>query len=389
MLDHISPQYGHVDLSFTITQARPFVMRVSCPVPVQTSFGTMYDRPGVFVELKDGEGNKGLGEIWCNFPACGAEHRARLLETAVFSALIRVSFDTPAQCFSALTKQFARLAIQSGEPGPIAQCIAGVDVALWDLVARRAGVPLFRLLGGTNADIPAYASGINPANAIKTVERCRAEGHRAFKLKIGFDRAGDLANIAQITAALERDEVFMVDANQAWTVDEALNTLPELAAFSLGWIEEPIMADRPVDEWLALALATSVPLAAGENMISAQDFARGISKPALDVIQPDLCKWGGISGVLPVAKDIMAAGKRYCPHYLGGGIGLAASAHVLAAVGGDGMLEIDSNDNPLRNMLFAPPVTRGQLTLSETPGLGVADQFANLLASDIGKRETR
>ena len=389
MLDHISPQYGHVDLSFTITQARPFVMRVSCPVPVQTSFGTMYDRPGVFVELKDGEGNKGLGEIWCNFPACGAEHRARLLETAVFSALIRVSFDTPAQCFSALTKQFARLAIQSGEPGPIAQCIAGVDVALWDLVARRAGVPLFRLLGGTNADIPAYASGINPANAIKTVERCRAEGHRAFKLKIGFDRAGDLANIAQITAALERDEVFMVDANQAWTVDEALNTLPELAAFSLGWIEEPIMADRPVDEWLALALATSVPLAAGENMISAQDFARGISKPAIDVIQPDLCKWGGISGVLPVAKDIMVAGKRYCPHYLGGGIGLAASAHVLAAVGGDGMLEIDSNDNPLRNILFAPPVTQGQLTLSETPGLGVADQFANLLASDIGKRETR
>ena len=389
MLDHISPQYGHVDLSFTITQARPFVMRVSCPVPVQTSFGTMYDRPGVFVELKDGEGNKGLGEIWCNFPACGAEHRARLLETAVFSALIRVSFDTPAQCFSALTKQFARLAIQSGEPGPIAQCIAGVDVALWDMVARRVGVPLFRLLGGTNAYIPAYASGINPANAVKTVERCRAEGHRAFKLKIGFDRAGDLANIAQITAALERDEVFMVDANQAWTVDEALNTLPELAAFSLGWIEEPIMADRPVDEWLALALATSVPLAAGENMISAQDFARGISKPALDVIQPDLCKWGGISGVLPVAKDIMAAGKRYCPHYLGGGIGLAASAHVLAAVGGDGMLEIDSNDNPLRNILFAPPVTRGQLTLLETPGLGVADQFANLLASDIGKRETR
>ena len=389
MLDHISPQYGHVDLSFTITQARPFVMRVSCPVPVQTSFGTMYDRPGVFVELKDGEGNKGLGEIWCNFPACGAEHRARLLETAVFSALIRVSFDTPAQCFSALTKQFARLAIQSGEPGPIAQCIAGVDVALWDLVARRAGVPLFRLLGGTNADIPAYASGINPANSAKTVERCRAEGHRAFKLKIGFDRAGDLANIAQITAALGRDEVFMVDVNQAWTVDEALNTLPELAAFSLGWIEEPIMADRPVEEWLALALATSVPLAAGENMISAQDFARGISKPAIDVIQPDLCKWGGISGVLPVAKDIMAAGKRYCPHYLGGGIGLAASAHVLAAVGGDGMLEIDSNDNPLRNILFAPPVTQGQLTLSETPGLGVADQFANLLASDIGKGETR
>lgn len=389
MSDLISPQFTDIDLSFSVVSAIPFVMRVPSPVPVQTSFGTMFDRPAVFLEVTDDHGNKGLGEVWCNFPSCGAEHRGRLLETVIFPALLGKRFDSPDSCFAQLEKQFARLAIQAGEPGPIAQCIAGVDVALWDLVARRAGVPLFRLLGGTNAYIPAYASGINPANAVKTVERCRAEGHRAFKLKIGFDRAGDLANIAQITAALERDEVFMVDANQAWTVDEALNTLPELAAFSLGWIEEPIMADRPIDEWLALALATSVPLAAGENMISAQDFARGISKPAIDVIQPDLCKWGGISGVLPVAKDIMVAGKRYCPHYLGGGIGLAASAHVLAAVGGDGMLEIDSNDNPLRNILFAPPVTRGQLTLLETPGLGVADQFANLLASDIGKRETR
>jgi D-galactarolactone cycloisomerase len=389
MSDLISPQFTDIDLSFSVVSAIPFVMRVPSPVPVQTSFGTMFDRPAVFLEVTDDHGNKGLGEVWCNFPSCGAEHRGRLLETVIFPALLGKRFDSPDSCFAQLEKQFARLAIQAGEPGPIAQCIAGVDVALWDMVARRVGVPLFRLLGGTNAYIPAYASGINPANAVKTVERCRAEGHRAFKLKIGFDRAGDLANIAQITAALERDEVFMVDANQAWTVDEALNTLPELAAFSLGWIEEPIMADRPIDEWLALALATSVPLAAGENMISAQDFARGISKPALDVIQPDLCKWGGISGVLPVAKDIMVAGKRYCPHYLGGGIGLAASAHVLAAVGGDGMLEIDSNDNPLRNILFAPPVTRGQLKLLETPGLGVADQFANLLASDIGKRETR
>ena len=389
MSDLISPQFTDIDLSFSVVSAIPFVMRVPSPVPVQTSFGTMFDRPAVFLEVTDDHGNKGLGEVWCNFPSCGAEHRGRLLETVIFPALLGKRFDSPDSCFAQLERQFARLAIQAGELGPIAQCIAGVDVALWDLVARRVDVPLFRLLGGTNAYIPAYASGINPANAVKTVERCRAEGHRAFKLKIGFDRAGDLANIAQITAALGRDEVFMVDVNQAWTVDEALNTLPELAAFSLGWIEEPIMADRPVEEWLALALATSVPLAAGENMISAQDFARGISKPAIDVIQPDLCKWGGISGVLPVAKDIMVAGKRYCPHYLGGGIGLAASAHVLAAVGGDGMLEIDSNDNPLRNILFAPPVTRGQLKLLETPGLGVADQFANLLASDIGKRETR
>ena len=381
MLDHISPQYGHVDLSFTITQARPFVMRVSCPVPVQTSFGTMYDRPGVFVELKDGEGNKGLGEIWCNFPACGAEHRARLLETAVFSALIRVSFDTPAQCFSALTKQFARLAIQSGEPGPIAQCISGIDVALWDLVARRADLPLFQLLGGESATVPVYASGINPTNALKTVERCREEGHRAFKLKIGFNRAGDLQNIEQISASLKATEALMVDANQAWTLSEAQAALPELANFPLNWLEEPMMADRPMEEWSELAEASEIPLAAGENMINALEFDFGISRDFLEVIQPDLCKWGGISGVLPIARKIMASGKRYCPHYLGGGIGLAASAHLLAAVGGDGLLEIDSNDNPLRGDLFSPPITGGQIALDDLPGLGIADRFEALIAS--------
>ncbi len=375
-------------MSFTITSAVVFVMRVPCPVPVQTSFGTMFDRPAVFLELTDDQGNKGLGEVWCNFPACGAEHRAQLLETALFPALVNASFESPQSCFARLENQFARLAIQAGEAGPIAQCIAGIDVALWDLVSRRAGMPLFRLLGGGNATIPAYASGVNPANAPETIERCRAEGHRAFKLKIGFDRAGDLDNISRITADLKPDEVFMVDANQAWSVTEALDILPELAGFSLGWLEEPIMADRPAKEWLSLAINSSVPLAAGENMISAQDFAQAISKPAIDVIQPDLCKWGGISGVLPIAKDIIAAGKRYCPHYLGGGIGLAASAHVLAAVGGDGMLEIDSNDNPLRNRLFAPPVVQGQLTLSEAPGLGVAEEFATFLASDIGKGKT-
>jgi len=377
-----------VDLSFTITNAVAYVMRVPCPVPVQTSFGTMYDRPAVFLEVTDNQGNKGLGEVWCNFPACGAEHRAQLLDTALFPALIGAAFQSPQSCFARLDNRFARLAVQAGEPGPIAQCIAGIDVALWDLVSRRAGLPLFRLLGGTNATIPAYASGINPSGASETVSRCRDEGHRAFKLKIGFDRASDLENISQITAALKPGETFMVDANQAWNVAEALEILPDLAGYHLGWLEEPIMADRPVEEWLSLAFATDVPLAAGENMIHAHDFARAIAEPAFDVIQPDLCKWGGISGVLPIAHDVIAAGKRYCPHYLGGGIGLAASAHMLAAVGSDGMLEIDSNENPLRHEIFRPLIVEGRLTLSEAPGLGVADQFAALLASGTAKGST-
>ena len=176
----------------------------------------------------------------------------------------------------------------------------------------------------------------------------------------------------------------MVDANQAWTLSDALAALPDLMRYPLKWLEEPMMADRPTEEWLELADASTIPLAAGENMINSRDFSIGIDGSCYGVIQPDLCKWGGISGVLPVARQIMAAGKRYCPHYLGGGIGLAASAHLLAAVGGDGLLEIDSNDNALRGDLFSPAIIDGKITLSDVPGLGVADRFAYLVASSVG-----
>jgi len=246
-------------------------------------------------------------------------------------------------------------------------------------------MPLFRLLGGTNETISVYASGINPTNAPQTVERCRHEGHRAFKLKVGFDRQGDLDNIAQITSALGPDETFMIDANQAWTLQEALQISPDLAPYNLRWLEEPMRADSPMKDWQALATASPTPLAAGENMITAIEFDQGIGGNWYDVIQPDMCKWGGISGVLPIARSIITSGKCYCPHFLGGGVGLAASAHLLAAVGGYGMLEIDSNENPLRDDLFSLPITDGKISISDAPGLGIADQFETLLTSGVGR----
>jgi D-galactarolactone cycloisomerase len=376
-----SSQRMKLDLSFVIEQATTTVMRVPCRVPVETSFGTMRDRPALFVELSDGAGNPGVGEVWCNFPACAAEHRARLLETAIFPALLNRPFETPEQCHHHLSALFARLAIQSGEPGPIAQCLAGLDLAIWDLVARRAGQPVFRILGATNPTVPAYASGINPSKAVETVERCRDEGHRAFKLKVGFTRDGDLHNVEEICDGLAGGEQLMVDANQAWTPEAAVEILPALAEFPLNWLEEPIMANAPAEAWRTLAASTAIPLAAGENLVGAAEFDRAISGDWLDVLQPDACKWGGISGVLPIARKALEAKKRYCPHYLGGGVGLAASAHLLAAVGGDGLLEIDVNENPLRSDVFAPTIADGMITLTDAPGFGVSDAFDALKAT--------
>ena len=374
MLSWLAKDYVNLDLSFSIVAAKIVVMRAPCETPVQTSFGIMVDRPALYVQLETTDGVKGLGEIWCNFPSCGAEHRARLLQGSILPKLMGQKYSDPAACFDAISNQFQRLAIQSGEAGPIAQCIAGIDCAIWDIVSKRANAPLYQLIDGKDSMIGTYASGINPTGTLETVERCRNLGYTAFKLKIGFGDDTDLRNLTSIAKSLSDDEQMMTDANQGWSVEKTLEMLPKLVAFPLEWLEEPILATSPESAWRTLQLASPIPLAAGENIMGIENFDNAIAHGQLDVIQPDICKWGGISGNLPVIKNILKSGARYCPHYLGGGIGLATSAHLLGAVGGNGLLEIDSNINPLREDLFAPELTCGKIDIGGTVGIGISDQ---------------
>lgn len=373
----------HLPLStLSIDNVEAFAFRAPIAKPVRTSFGEMHDRPAVFVRLTDSDGAVGWGEVWCNFPACGAEHRARLVETVLCPLLLGRSFTGPANAFTYLSERTAVLAIQSGEPGPIAQAIAGVDLALWDLCARRAGQPLWRYLGGKSAHVKVYASGINPDHPQDTIAACQSEGYTAFKLKIGFGQDKDISNLANIRQKFGNDMPLMADANQAWTVDEACSMAPRLAEFGLTWLEEPLRADRPLSEWGVLAAACTTPLAAGENTIGEADFLKMINHAPLAVIQPDIAKWGGISGCWPVIQAIQSLGKLYCPHYLGAGVGLLASAHLLAAVGGTGLLEIDSNPNPLRSALAGPlgAIVDGAAHLDEAPGVGVPVDLDELIS---------
>jgi D-galactarolactone cycloisomerase len=359
------------------------VLRHAIAVPVRTSFGVMHDRPAVLVRVEDADGAHGWGEAWCNYPACGAEHRARLVETVMAPLLCAREHASPAEAFERLQVATAVLAIQSGEPGPMAQALSGIDLALWDLVARRAGLPLWRLLGGEGDAVRVYASGLNPEGAAAVVGRKRAEGYRAFKLKVGFGLERDLANLAEVREAAGPEAPLMVDANQAWSLAAALDAAPRFTASGVAWIEEPLRADRPWSEWQALAARVAAPLAGGENVAGEAGFDALLASGAVRVVQPDVAKWGGLSGVLPVIGKVRAAGLRYCPHFLGAGIGLLHSAHLLAAVGGDGMLEIDANDNPLRTLLSGPlnNVRDGQARLGDAPGIGVEPDIAALRES--------
>jgi D-galactarolactone cycloisomerase len=350
------------------------VYRAPVARPVRTAFGAMTDRPAVVVRARERDGTIGYGEIWCNFPTCGAEHRARLVTSFLSPLLVGRTWSSPGEAFAHLSERASRLALQAGEPGPLAQAIAGIDIALWDLAARRTGQPLWRLLGGTgDGRLPAYASGINPDRSVEQALAARAAGHRAFKLKIGFGRTTDIENLAALRKELGPQAPIAVDANQAWDLAEAIEMARALAEFRPLWLEEPIAADSGIDDWRRLAEASPVPLAGGENLRGDAQFDQALAAGALAVVQPDVAKWGGISGCLPLAQRILGAGRRYCPHWLGGGIGLLASAHLLAAAGGDGLLEIDCNPNPLREGLAQPHPTleAGRLALGEAPGLGI------------------
>lgn len=358
-----------------IRELTPFVFRAPLATPVEASFGQMRDRPMLLVRATDSDGAIGWGEIWCNFPAVGAEHRARLVSSILAPLLTSRAFASPAAAFEHLTAGTEVLAIQCAEPGPFAQAIAGIDTALHDLAARRAGVPLWQHLGGGSGRIAVYASGLNPTGPETLAHEKLLAGYRAFKLKIGFGRDRDLANLRVLRQRLGSDIRMMADANQAWSFDEAVAMLPRLEPFALDWLEEPLRADRPWSEWRKLADATAIPLAGGENVMGREAFRTAIASGSLGVVQPDLAKWGGLSGCLPVARGILAAGRRFCPHYLGGGIGLLASGHLLAAAGGDGALEIDANPNPLRTEIATAlgTIADGGADLGDRPGLGIDD----------------
>jgi L-alanine-DL-glutamate epimerase-like enolase superfamily enzyme len=354
-----------------IKNVQAFVYRAPIQTPVQTSFGLMRDRPAVFVRVQDAEGAVGWGEVWCNFPSCGAEHRARLIDTLIAPLVTQRTFSAPAEAFDWLSAQTSVLAIQTGEYGPIAQCIAGIDIALWDLCARKAQLPLWRYMGGERNTVKVYASGLNPTDPEKLAAQRMAEGYQAFKLKIGFGQDRDLNNLKAMRDVIGA-RPLMVDANQGWDLATASNMIGKLSEFNVAWLEEPLRADRHWSEWQELAKHGNTPLAAGENVTQLEGFATAIRSGVLAVVQPDVAKWGGLSAGLPLAKSILKAGLRFCPHYLGAGIGLLASAHLLAASNGNDILEVDANTNPLRSLTCLPlnDLKDGEMLLSDEPGLG-------------------
>ncbi|MFO1282096.1 MAG: mandelate racemase/muconate lactonizing enzyme family protein [Burkholderiales bacterium] len=370
-----------------ILSIEPLALEIPLGRTVATPIAPVRTLVSLMLVVRDADGVEGWGEIWCNFPRFGLRHRARLLTEIVAPLLIGRTWTTPADAWAVMNDATRILRVQSGEPGPIAAVIAGVDIALHDIAAQRAGLPLWRMLGGGEGGgvVPGYASVGRADDVGEIVERGLARGFRAFKLRSSGGIDEHLAAVLPVRERVGDTCELMLDVNSSWDADDAIETVGRLDETALAWLEEPVPADTPPEVWRRLRRATAIPLAGGENLIAPPMFDAALATGALRVLQPDITKWGGFTGGVPLARRIVAAGRRLCPHTFSGAVGLVASAHLLAASGArNGMIECGIGDHPARDALLEGWARGPSIALGEAAGLGAGFDRRRLAPYLIG-----
>ncbi len=263
-----------------------------------------------------------------------------------------------------------------GRGGLAQHAISAVDIALWDLKARRHETPLWRLLGGHDPAVPAYAGGIDlqfPLDRLlKQTEDNLANGFRAIKMKVGRDKLGeDLARVAAMRELLGPDTPLMVDANMRWSTDQAIAASRALAEHGVYWLEEPTIPDD-VAGHARIATQGPLPIATGENLRTLYEFQRMIAEGGVSFPEPDVSNCGGITVWLKVAHLAEAHNLPVTSHGVHD-----LHVHLLAAVPNNSYLEVHGFG--LERFLRDPlKIVDGLATAPERPGHGVALDWSGL-----------
>ncbi len=266
--------------------------------------------------------------------------------------------------------------------------LSGVDIALWDLKGKLLGLPISKLLGGTFRDsVRAYATGhyirkVATLNEQIAIIRDEARGNLAkgfqmLKLKIGLALLGwgareDIKLIESFRDAVGDDKEFMVDANCAYAIPEALQVGRACERLDVYWFEEPV-PPHDYDGYAYLTERLDVPIAGGEGWALVSEFHEIFRRHAVSYAQPDVCSAGGITEVQRIAALAHAANIDCIPHAWGTPIAIASSLHVLASKPGKALLEFDQSDNPIRDHLIEEPfrLHDGHVAVPTGPGLGI------------------
>src|SRR5690606_21252865 len=369
-----SPMRGSMKIRQTTCRA----FRMPLKQAFSSSRVTMTHRELVLVEIETEDGARGTG--WCTTAGVGA---------AAVHALI-VSYLAPmlTGCDPRNTEQlWQRLWMECHAAGPAGittLAVSAIDIALWDLKAKAVGEPLYRLLGGARPNVEVYASAINlhlsREELVEQVRQQREEGYKSFKIKVGrHDLEEDRDRCLAVREVIGPSCTLMLDANQKWSLGDAILRTRKLLDADPLFIEEPLLSDV-IEGHTTLRTATGMPIAVGEQLCNRYEFWNYVRAGAVDFLQPDVWKVGGITEFLKIAALGAAAGIPISPH---GATEL--SVHLAAALPNALHVENIFGLNLIDFSATTTPMTieDGRCTPGAAPGHGVVLDYDALTAHEL------
>ncbi|MHA6298797.1 mandelate racemase/muconate lactonizing enzyme family protein [Devosia sp. CAU 1758] len=358
------------DVLITDVIAHPLTQTMTRPT--STSWGTYTEVSMVLVEVRTDAGVTGVGETLARFaPRAYAE----IIETLLKPRLVGQPVSNISAHWNAM-----RRALSGRAGGMLVEAIAGVDIALWDIMGKLVNMPIAQLLGGMNrSEIDVYAAAINWVDddeADAELDRLLGRGFTRIKVKMAHPVKDACRRIERIRNRAGDAVGLCVDANWAYGLDEAIEVGRALAANDYFWFEEPL---RPEDEqgYEALRQRCDVPLAAGESNYTVDQARRLVANRTLSYLQPDVARAGGITETRRMAVLADAHDVGYAPHIgMSGIVCETASVHLSAAMPNFRVMECECDESPFKVQIadLRPGCMRqenGRLKVPTGPGLGL------------------
>jgi len=315
-----------------ITDIRTHLLSVPFTDPPETGFLTLEMIDLLVVEVETETGEIGVGHL---HPLAGG---MRTLEMCIHEMLKPVILGEDASDPAALWQKMWMSTFIQGRMGLSVMAMSAIDIALWDAVGHARNQPLWKLWGGSNKPLEIYGSGcfrgLGHDGMIEKAERYVAQGFKAIKMQVAhlFTHDEDEANVRDMRQSLGPRVEIMVDVNQGWTCEEAIECGRRLDAYNLSWLEEPVLADD-FESYHKIADALQTPIVGGENHFLSYDLRPFYESRKIPILQPDIMR-GGYSGMLAVAADAHKAGLKIAPHVFP-----EMSTHVVASIPNPSWLE--------------------------------------------------
>ncbi|MET3505738.1 mandelate racemase/muconate lactonizing enzyme family protein [Halalkalibacter oceani] len=318
--------------------------------------------------------NKLTGVGWSHTPGIGATAVEAIINDYLAKMLLGQDVRNIEAVWQFMNKQVHRC----GSGGLHTFALAAVDIALWDILGKFYQQPLYRLLGGAREEIPAYGSGIDYsysfAELYEMIDEYIENGYQTIKIKLGYDSIDEnIERISRVKARLGKRQL-LIDLNQKWTAAKAIHVCSQLDNFQLGWIEEPLSRDD-VEGHAMFRRHVHTPLAVGENLFTKYQFNDYLKADAIDIVQADVGRVGGITEWIKIAHLADAYFRPVAPHFV-----MELSVSLLCAVPNGMILEnIKGGSFTEMGVLQEPIVVKeGVGKPPQVPGHGVLFDFDKL-----------